>query len=91
MNNSNLSKDVNIIKNLYSSLGYNFVKVDTSLKKIDDENYDLLFEINRGKKTKIYSIDFIGNDNVRTKRLKSIIASEENKFWKVISRNTVCE
>ena len=34
LNNSNLSKDVNIIKNLYSSLGYNFVKVDTSLKKL---------------------------------------------------------
>ena len=25
---------------------------------------------------------------IREKRLKDIIASEENKFWKVISRNT---
>ena len=89
LNNSNLAKDVNIIKSLYSSLGYNFVKVETSLKKIDEDNYDLLFEIDRGQKTKISSIKFIGNDSIRTKRLKSIIASEENKFWKVISRNTV--
>ena len=48
-----------------------------------------MFEIDRGKKTKISSINFIGNDNVRGKRLKNIIASEENKFWKFISRNTV--
>ncbi len=89
LNKSNLAKDINLIKSLYSSLGYNFAKVETKLKKIDNENYDLLFQIERGKKTKISKINFIGNNNIRTKRLKSIIASEESKFWKVISRNTV--
>jgi outer membrane protein insertion porin family len=87
--NSNLAKDVNLIKNIYSSSGYNFAKVEAKLKKIDDENYDLLFEIDRGEKTKITSIKFIGNSSVRSQRLKNIIASEEDKFWKVISRNTV--
>ena len=70
LNKSLLIKDVNIIKSLYSSLGYNFVKVETKLKKIDEDNYDLLFDIERGEKTKISSIKFIGNDNVRNKRLK---------------------
>ena len=70
-------------------MGYNFASVDAKLKKIDEDNYDLLFEIERGKKTKISKISFLGNTNVRTKRLKSIIASEEDKFWKIISRNTV--
>ena len=89
LNKSNLAKDIDLIKRLYSSLGYNFVKVETKLKKIDNENYDLLFQVERGKKTKISKINFIGNNSVRTKRLKSIIASEESKFWKVISKNTV--
>ena len=40
------------------------------------------------EQTKISSISFIGNDNVRSKRLRDVIASEEDKFWKVISRNT---
>ena len=88
-NKSNLVKDIELIKDLYSSLGYNFAKVETKIKKIDDENFDLLIEINRGKKTKISTIKFIGNESIRTKRLKSIIASEENKFWKFITRNTV--
>ena len=78
-----------MIKSVYSSSGYNFVKVEAKLKKIDEDNYDLLFEIQRGEKTKISSINFIGNNNVRSKRLKDVIASEEDKFWKVISRNTV--
>ena len=89
LNKSNIAKDVDIIKNLYSSLGYNFAKVDTKLKKINENNYDLLFEIDRGEKTKISKINFIGNNNVRNTRLKNIIASEEDKFWKVISKNTV--
>ena len=33
LNKSNIAKDVDIIKNLYSSLGYNFAKVETKLKK----------------------------------------------------------
>ena len=85
---SNLSKDIDLIKFLYSSLGYNFVKVETKLRKIDESNFDLLIEIERGEQTKISSISFIGNDNVRSKRLRDVIASEEDKFWKVISRNT---
>lgn len=89
LNQSNLTKDINLIKNFYSSMGYNFAKVEAKLNEIDKLNYDLLLEIERGEKTKISKINFIGNNSVRTKRLKSIIASEENKFWKVISNNTV--
>tara|TARA_B100000242_G_scaffold293069_1_gene270079 strand:+ start:3561 stop:5792 length:2232 start_codon:yes stop_codon:yes gene_type:complete len=85
---ANLAKDIDVIKQLYSSLGYNFAKVEAKIKKIDDENLDLLIEISRGNQTKISSIKFIGNDNIRSRRLRDVIASEEDKFWKFISRNT---
>ena len=87
--NSNLAKDADLIKSLYSSLGYNFTQVETKVKKIDDTTYDLLFVIDQGDKTKISSINFIGNKSIRAMRLKSVIASEESKFWKVISKNTI--
>ena len=83
-----LAKDVSVIKTLYSSLGFNFVEVETKVKTIDKDNLDLLIEINRGEQTKISSISFIGNKNIRSKRLKDIIVSEEDIFWKVISKNT---
>ena len=85
---SYLSKDIANIKKLYSSLGYNFVKIDAKSKIIDDYNLDLIIEIEKGIQTKISSINFIGNDTIRSRRLKDVIASEENKFWKVISKNT---
>ena len=86
---SYLSSDVEMIKKLYSSIGYNFSDVKAKINRIDDRNLDLLIEINRGNKTKIASIKFIGDKKVKEKRLRDVIASEENKFYKIISRNTV--
>ena len=83
-----LSSDVDLIKDFYSSQGYNFSKINVEVKKIDTTNLDLLLRIERGEKTKISKIEFIGNKKVRSNRLKDVIASEEDKFWKIISRNT---
>ena len=69
-------------------MGYNFSKVDAKVKEIDNENFDLIIEIERGNKTKIKKINFVGNKSIRSKRLRELIASEEDKFWKIISRNT---
>lgn len=86
---NNLAKDIDLIKGLYTSLGYNFAKVEPKIKKIDAKNIDLIIEIESGEKTEISSIKFIGNKKVSTNRLLEIVASEESKFWKVLSRNTV--
>ena len=48
-----------------------------------------MIEINRGEKTSISSISFLGNQKIKNKRLKDVIASEEYKFWKFLSKNTV--
>lgn len=85
---SYLAKDIERIQSLYSSIGFNNASVETKIKKIDENNFDILIEVNRGEKTKISSISFIGNSKVRNKRLKEVIASEEDKFWKVITKNT---
>ncbi len=83
-----LTKDIEIIKQLYSSLGYNFAKVDAKVRNLDKTSIDLLISIERGNKSKISSINFTGNKKIRSKRLKEVIASEEAKFWKVLSKNT---
>ena len=83
-----LAKDIETIKSLYSSLGYNFTKVEVKVRNVDQSSLDLLILVERGEKSKISSISFTGNEKIRTKRLKEIIASEENKFWKFLSKNT---
>ena len=85
---NNIQEDINIIKTLYSSIGYNFAQVDAKVKKINEQNLDLIFEIKRGEITRISKISFIGDKKIKEKRLRDIIASEEDKFWKFITRNT---
>ncbi len=85
---NNLNKDINLIKKLYSSLGYKFSQVETKVRKIDENNVDLAINIDKGEITRISKIFFTGDKKIKDKRLRDIIASEEDKFWKVISRNT---
>ena len=77
---NNLRDDINIIKYLYSTIGYNFAEVNAKVKKIDSQNLDLIFEIDRGEVTRISKISFLGDKKIKEKRLRDIIASEENKF-----------
>ncbi len=85
---NNIAKDVDLIKQLYASLGFNFAEVDTKVRNEDSLNLDVIFDINKGDPTRISKITFVGNKKVKDKRLRDIIASEEHKFWKFITRNT---
>ena len=58
---SNVLRDVALIKKLYSSVGYNNSKVEIKTKNIDKNNLDLLIEINKGQESRIKSITFIGD------------------------------
>ncbi len=85
---NNLARDADIIKRLYSSVGYNFTTVTTKIREISEGRIDLVLDIDKGNVTKISKISFLGNKKVKEKRLRDVIASEESKFWKFISRNT---
>jgi outer membrane protein insertion porin family len=85
---SYLANDIETIKRLYSTLGFNSVKTEIKIKENVKNKLDLLIVIEKGTRTKISSIKFIGDKKIRDKRLRDIIASEESKFWKVLSKNT---
>ena len=83
-----LSDDINIIKKIYSSIGFNFVNVETKIVKFDDNRINLLYILDKRKKTDIAQINFTGDKKIKDKRLRDIIVSEEKKFWKFLSNNT---
>ena len=82
-----LEKDIDTINNILKTNGFYFAKVNTSLIKNDELNsVRLRIEIDQGKKARIQEIQFIGDKKIKDKRLLEVIASEEHKFWKFISR-----
>lgn len=85
---SYINNDIANIKSLYSSAGFSSTLVEIKTKEITKNSFDVLINIDRGKKTKIKNINFLGNNQISNRRLKDVIASEEHQFWKVLSKNT---
>ena len=83
-----IANDEDTIKQLYGSLGFNFLDVKSKVETFEKKRVNLYFEIEKGKKTKISKINFKGDRKIRDRRLRDIITSQESKFWKVITQNT---
>ena len=84
-NKSILSKDLEIIKSQFRIQGYYFAEVDAFIEELDKNLVNIEYKVNVGDKSKISKISFIGDKIYKNKKLKSIIVSEEYKFWKFIS------
>ena len=78
-------KDEASILNFLREDGYYFSKITTSFQDLGDNKIDLLYNITLGEKSKISKISFIGDKIFKDNTLKSIILSEEYKFWKLLS------
>ena len=83
-----LSQDINLVKKIYATLGFNFANVEAKIEKFDNNIINLIYVLDKGKKTDIAEINFIGDKKIKDKRLRDVIVSEENKFWKFLSKNT---
>jgi outer membrane protein insertion porin family len=73
-----------IISNL-KNLGYYFSSLDVYVEDLNDNKVNINFNINLGEKAKISKISFIGNKFFKDNKLRSLILSEEYRFWKFIS------
>jgi len=80
-----VKEDKNKIINDLKLLGYFFSKVDVVIETLNDNKVNLIYEIDMGEKAKIKKISFIGDKIFKDRKLRSIIVSEEYKFWKFIS------
>jgi outer membrane protein insertion porin family len=83
-----LSEDISLIKKIYATIGFNFTNVESKIIRFDDNRVNLVYILDKGKKTNISKINFTGDKKIKDKRLRDIIVSEEKKFWKFLSRNT---
>ena len=84
-NSFQLEKDKLQIKTELKNIGYYYSTVDVFKENKNNNTLDLTYVINLGNKAKIKKITFSGDKIFKVRKLKSIIISEEYKFWKFIS------
>ena len=78
-------QDLIRIKNALNRSGYYFAKVAVTIKENNNDTLDLIYSIETGEKALIKNIKFTGDKAFKDRKLRSVIVSEENKFWKFIS------
>ena len=84
-NEIKLSDEKEKMLSLLKEQGYLYAKIDVYKEELDDNKINLIFEIDLADKAKIKKISFIGNKIFKDQKLKSVIISEEYKFWKILS------
>ena len=80
-----VKNDIDLMLNNLKQEGYYFSKIISKIKILENNKINLIYEIDLGQKAKIKKISFLGNKVFKDKKLKSIILSEEYKFWKFLS------
>ena len=80
-----LSEDKKKMITALKDFGYFYAKIETYITDLDNNKINIkhLFEL--GEKAKIKKITFVGNKIYKNRKLRSLIVSEEYKFWKFIS------
>ena len=80
-----LEEDISLMTENLKNRGYYFSNINSKIENLEDNKLNLIFDIELGNKAKIKKISFIGNKVFKDSKLRSLIASEEYKFWKFIS------
>ena len=81
-----LKNDLNKIINILRQSGYYFSNANVQKIVNSNNTISLIYDINLGEKASIAKIRFIGDKKFKSSKLLSVIKSEENKFWKFLSK-----
>lgn len=77
--------DVTRMIELYRRSGRFSATVEPKVIQLPQNRVDLVFEIAEGPKTKIASINFIGNKEFSDSSLREVISTGESAWWKFLS------
>ena len=80
-----LKDDKANLEKMLKKNGYYFSDIQISTENLENNQINIYYKFDLGEKSKIRKITFLGNKVFKDKKLKSVILTEEYKFWKFIS------
>lgn len=76
-----IKNDVVAIQKQYEEKGFYLAKVDYVLKKVNDENIELIFKVKEYDKVRVKKIIFLGNRAFQDQELKGIMETREEGLF----------
>jgi len=80
-----VKNDVQLLLKYYEEKGYYLASVDYNLKKLNEENVEVVFKIKELDKVKVKQISFLGNRAFKDEELKSILQTQEDSLFSFMS------
>lgn len=80
-----IKSDVKALLKQYEEKGFYLASVKYELKKVDDENVDLVFHVSEFEKVRVKKITFLGNSAFSDDELKGIMETREESLFSFMS------
>jgi outer membrane protein insertion porin family len=84
-----MNADIEAIRAAYSKIGRDDAQVTAQTMDVGEGRVNVVFEINEGGRTRIDSINFIGNNAYSARRLREVISTKESTIMSYILRDDV--
>ncbi|KPF44041.1 outer membrane protein assembly factor BamA [Rhizobium sp. AAP43] len=84
-----ITADIQRIREAYAAIGRSDVEVTTQTATVAEGRVNLAFVINEGDRTKISSINFVGNNAYSDGRLSSVLQTKESGVLSFLTRKDV--
>ena len=81
--------DLEKTSNFLKLSGYYFSTIDVSTRDNNNNTVTLIYDINLGEKALVSKINFTGNKIYKKNILSRVIVTEENRFWKFLSKKNI--
>ena len=88
LDKNKLLEDIKLIRNLYSSKGFNQINITAVTEKFSEDRLNLIFDIAEGQKSYIGKIKINGNSFFSENFLLSKINSESESFLNIFSKSS---
>jgi outer membrane protein insertion porin family len=84
-----MNADIEAIRAAYSKIGRDDAQVTAQTMDVGEGRVNVVFEINEGGRTRIDSVNFIGNNAYSARRLREVISTKESTIMSYILRDDV--
>ncbi len=81
--------DVARIREAYGRVGKRGATVSFEVIPLENNRVNVIYRVDEGDKTKISSINFVGNDTFSDRHLRDVIATKESSFLSFLQSNDV--
>ena len=84
---NNILSDVKLMKKILKNSGFYFSEITDTIIENNNNTVNIVFDVKLGEKAYIKKIQFIGDKIYKDRALRGVIASEEDRFWKFITKD----